>query len=392
MLRVEHCYIEYMRRAESIVVIITLLKVLLTYGFIYICYNYYEFNLYNYIHNFPFPKDAEFGLLNAYLTWDAQFYWYIAENGYGRPVAAAFYPLYPVLMRGVGFIVGNPLSGFLISIAASLVAMLYLFKLCAELYGERVGIFAVVSTLIFPSSFFLSLVYSEALFLMIVILFFWFFRKNYFLGCILCAFFLPLTRPVGVLLCLPLAWLFLIGGESRKRLATLIFMVLLGFTLTHFIVFLSTGDLFLAFKAQQPFSAQNSILNFFRPIDWFSRNFIDIALNFHGITDSAIERLIFALYLLLLFYIWKFQSTAFFLYALIVGMVPAFSGLFMSYSRLLLVCFPIFIQSGIALDGIGSLSGLRRTIGIILATVALGSLVILQLYFVKQYSLNNWVG
>ncbi|MFF2075542.1 glycosyltransferase family 39 protein [Kitasatospora sp. NPDC058162] len=113
-------------------------------------------------------------------TWDGVWYQRIAENGYdpqlielhGFPLAtyyensAAFFPLYPWLMRLVGAVTGlGPYgSGIVVSVLASLVAAAGIFAIAERLAGFRAGVIAAVVWGLFPGSGVEWAVYSDSLF------------------------------------------------------------------------------------------------------------------------------------------------------------------------------------------------------------------------------------
>ncbi|MFJ9946875.1 hypothetical protein [Kitasatospora sp. NPDC091207] len=116
-------------------------------------------------------------------TWDGVWYQRIAENGYdpqliplhGYPLAsyyensAAFFPLYPWLMRLVGAVTGlGPYgSGIAVSVLASFVAAAGIFAVAERLGGFRAGVIAAVVWGLFPGSGAEWAVYSDSLFVAI---------------------------------------------------------------------------------------------------------------------------------------------------------------------------------------------------------------------------------
>ncbi|MFI8457264.1 glycosyltransferase family 39 protein [Kitasatospora sp. NPDC085464] len=113
-------------------------------------------------------------------TWDGVWYQRIAENGYhpqliplhGFPLAtyyensAAFFPLYPWLMRLVGTVtgLGSYGSGIVVSVLASLVAAAGIFAIAERLGGFRAGVTAAALWALFPGSGVEWAVYSDSLF------------------------------------------------------------------------------------------------------------------------------------------------------------------------------------------------------------------------------------
>lgn len=105
-------------------------------------------------------------------------------------------------------------------------------------------------------------------------------------------------------------------------------------------------ELFAGIDAQGLFIADNSIANVFALDRWFVRNFVDVGLVLHGYTNSIIDRVAFALCLPLLFWVYRTQERALFVFALLALLVPALAGSFMSYTRFLLAVFPLFMAGG----------------------------------------------
>lgn len=110
------------------------------------------------------------GFLEMWTRWDARHFIQVAEYGYtdarSDPHATAFFPLFPLLIRGLSaFGLAPALAGMLISAASAVVASAYLFKLAEEDIDVGAGRRAVLYLLMFPTAVFLVAPYSEALFL-----------------------------------------------------------------------------------------------------------------------------------------------------------------------------------------------------------------------------------
>jgi hypothetical protein len=148
-------------------------------------------------------------LLDVWARWDSVWFLRIAENGYGaaEEAAAAFYPLYPLLVGVVGrILLGHyVLAGVLISLAATLGSFALLYRVGLSRLGADGARRAVLYLAVFPFAVFLGAVYSEALFLFLALAAFAFAERGRYLGAGLAAGLAWLTRPLGIALLPPLA-------------------------------------------------------------------------------------------------------------------------------------------------------------------------------------------
>lgn len=104
--------------------------------------------------------------LKIWSHWDGVNYLAIAENGYTNGPRLVAYPLYPWAIRFVTWITGDYLvSAVLISTIASLFAAVLLRRLVRLDFSAAVARRAVWFFLIFPTSYFLHIGYTESLFL-----------------------------------------------------------------------------------------------------------------------------------------------------------------------------------------------------------------------------------
>ena len=105
---------------------------------------------------------------DVWARWDSAWYLRIAEHGYGsREGSAAFYPLYPALVGGLGRVLAGHyvLAGILVSLAACLAAFELLHRLAERRLGAAGASRAVLYLALFPTTIFLQAVYAESLFL-----------------------------------------------------------------------------------------------------------------------------------------------------------------------------------------------------------------------------------
>jgi len=131
----------------------------------------------------------------------------IAQSGY-TPFRAAFFPLYPFLLRALSGGSANEnalaLAGVLVSNVAFGGALWLLFCLTRAEWGEVVARRAVCIEAFFPLAAFGAAVYTESLFLLLSLGLFWCARRKKWALCALCGVLAGLTRNSGPLLCVAL--------------------------------------------------------------------------------------------------------------------------------------------------------------------------------------------
>ncbi|MBL8055529.1 MAG: hypothetical protein JNK29_02470 [Anaerolineales bacterium] len=187
--------------------------------------------------------------LNAQVSWDSEYYLSIALGGYDDPAMRlirdrgtgqevsqnfAFFPLYPLLMRtllpALWFLDLTPiatasLAGVAVALLGTLAGLIALWDLTRSELGEADGLRAVAYLLIFPTGFFLAMVYTEGLFLGLSFTALALSRRKQWLWASLVAGLAPWTRAHGAALALPLvvAWLQAVdwkrplGGQFSAR-------------------------------------------------------------------------------------------------------------------------------------------------------------------------------
>src|SRR5919106_1733117 len=172
------------------------------------------------------PRLHELGYgIDVWARWDSDWYLRIAEDGYAESPSStpAFFPLYPALVGGLGRVLAGHyvLAGVLLSLAACLVALLLLYRLALGRLGEEGARRAVLYLALFPTALFLQAVYSESLYLALVLAAFLLAERGRFLGAGAAAGLAMLTRPVGIALLPALAVLAWRSPERRRALAGL---------------------------------------------------------------------------------------------------------------------------------------------------------------------------
>jgi Mannosyltransferase (PIG-V) len=159
---------------------------------------------------------------DVWARWDSVFYLRIAEDGYDAS-SAAFYPLYPAAVAVLGRILAGHyvLAGILVSLAACLGAFLLLYRLAEDKIGADGARRTMLYTALFPMALFFQAVYSESLYLLLVVAAFVLAERGRFLQAGAVAGLALLTRPVGVALLPALALLAWRKPDRARSLAGL---------------------------------------------------------------------------------------------------------------------------------------------------------------------------
>lgn len=115
-----------------------------------------------------FPASAYASPLTVLGSWDGRWYRMVAANGYslvpGHKSDAAFFPLYPLLLRGVHSLgLGFVTSGVVISNLVFLVGLIAFFELTGMLLSREEAQRAAVWVCVFPLSFVFSMAYPTGL-------------------------------------------------------------------------------------------------------------------------------------------------------------------------------------------------------------------------------------
>ena len=149
---------------------------------------------------------------------DASYYLAIASHGYiaAAPNNLAFFPLYPSLIRALGFLIGSDvIAGLVISTASFALALMLLHRLTELELGSRAADATVLLVAFAPLSFFFTAIYTESVFLLLSVAAVLAARRERWALAGILAGLAALTRPTGVLLVVPLVIMRLKG---RRRL------------------------------------------------------------------------------------------------------------------------------------------------------------------------------
>ena len=150
--------------------------------------------------------------------WDSIHYLDIARHGYAGAEQAAFFPLYPMLMKLLGWVVRSDVAaGALISAASFAIALTLLHRLCELELDRRAADAATLLLALAPLSLFFTAVYTESLFLALSVGAFRAAREDRLRLAGVLAALATVTRVEGILLVVPIALFSLRTARPARR-------------------------------------------------------------------------------------------------------------------------------------------------------------------------------
>ena len=290
------------------------------------------------------------------LQWDSEWYFKIATEGYrynGDPTVQqniVFYPLFPMLARGLATIGGlAPADAMLlVSNVAGLLAIVMLFKLVRDEFGDRLALTTVALLSFFPASVLLSAGYTEPLALLLIVSFFLVLKQERYLPAALLAGLAVADRSTGIVLLPVLLWEMWRNRGHKPFLAVLLPCVLLatsGIWLFMIYLWSQFGDPFVFADGQAAFHRETTL----------AARFIE-ALKFEPFTRMRLndwnpwgqDSWFTLLFIVLIAVGWFRLRSSWTLFAMGVLLLPylTLSGGpagFVSMSRFNLVSFPLFV-------------------------------------------------
>lgn len=296
---------------------------------------------------------------NYSACWDTASYQQIAANGYtytpDQPSTIAFFPMYALLMRWANDLIPGPgdvKAGVIVNVFALLVGVIYVFLLVRRDFSETIAWRTVGFLLLFPSAFFFSVAYSEAIFLAGVAGSLYHARRGQWVRAGLFAAFGSATKLAGILLIVPLvvesltqrAW-------TRPRPFTLAGVLLAPMGAVAYFAWLHVqyGSYRTFFDAQQ-----NWIRESFSPVFLMGiqrlRGDISDAVLFYPPTITPvpgvwilIDTTLVALFLAAGIYLWLRVRASYGALVIAPSLLFGLSGNPQSLNRYLLVLFPVYI-------------------------------------------------
>ncbi|MDP8229903.1 MAG: hypothetical protein P9L93_02240 [Candidatus Gorgyraea atricola] len=377
-----------MLNKRNLIIFLVVYKLFLLTIFIPLAYEMMPFYEASYQENTVLSDDEALNSRSPFKTWDSYNFLYIAKNGYteGHNKFNVLFPLFPVLIKiFLPVFKGDAvMCGILLSSIFSLIGMMYFYYFACRHFSLAVAKASLLILLAFPTAFYFSIIYSEALFFMLIMMFFYYAFAKKYLPAALCALFLPLTRLTGLSIALVFVVIYFENNKTKIRPNILYllspvlgFMALLAFF--HF----TTGNAFEWLDSQRIYIARHSVSNLLNPLVTLYNNFFKTDFTLHGYTTSIVDRIAFLLFTAVLFFTFKKQRFSLFLYAFLVGFLPALTSNMMSYMRYLSIAFPVYLFLGMNFN----IEKRQKRFFLLLVTFFL-----LQGFFIARHVNYFWVG
>jgi len=336
-----------------------------------------------YTANFHWPEAKAPGLEERFKTWDSQHYIYLSNHGYkaGSP-STAFFPLWPGLISAADKALPGAtlLPAIVLANLFSVGAFLLFYLLVRKEFGDEIALTATAFLVVFPGSLFYHLPYSESLFLFLALLLFWALKSDRRDIAMACALLLPMTRPVGFLCLLPVVTFIWENKKPWKDYFVYGAFFLGGLATYFMIMYMFTRNFTEGLNAQNYYLAGASLGKLLHPVEFLGSFLKGVKLG--GILDSIFDRIFFVIFLMTLPLVYRMNKT-WFVFSLMMGLIPAVTNSFVSYTRYVAVVFPLFVVAGqyFATPEMKPWRGL-----------ALAASLGLQLLFILLHSNNYWFG
>lgn len=336
------------------------------------------------------PEFPHNHLVQGLVEYDGGWYGAIAERGYwpvpsNTQSPAAFFPLYPMLMRALVMVgVNHYVAGIIVTLLCGVGALMLFAKWAALLVGEEHARDATVLFALYPFAIYLyGIVYSDALFLLLAVGAFFALEKRQVAVATLLGALATATRPVAPAIVLGLlARNFELQRRDGERLGVrtvLPVFAALGMAAYMLYQWEALGDALLFVHTQSAPGWNNTP----GPHAWFKVEFFKALA--HPLSQLHRLRLLThagatLVALALVWPTWKRLGYGYAVYAAAVLGIPALSSHdFQGLGRYAMAAFPVMLTASLLL---GERPRMRKAV---LATFAVGLLLLAGAFADGQY-------
>ena len=326
-------------------------------------------------------------LLWSWANFDGIHYLTIAKSGY--QFRQAFFPLYPYFVRSLTTFTENYLfSGLLISHFSLIIALFLLYKLVRLDFSEGIARRSLVYLLIFPTSFYLGSVYSESLFLALVLGSFYAARKKHWWIAGVLGAFASATQFVGIFLfpALLVEWYSKKGKRKKKIIKEIgeclpLFFIAVGFLFYMGYLKETVGDPLYFIHIQPLYGAQRTGVKLILLYQVFWR-YIKMLITVQKLTPTyfvvILESLAGVTFLFLSIFAYLRRWFTYVTFMALAFITPTLTGTFSSLPRYVLVLFPGFILLAIWAEK-------YKWVRILYPLISISLLIISLLFFTRGF-------
>ena len=295
-------------------------------------------------------------------NFDGMHYIGIARGGYGL-YQQAFFPLYPRLVGFMShlFMGRTLLGGWVLNLLFLYLSLFFFYKLLKLDFSERISRRTLIYLLLFPTAFFFSMIYTEALFFLLIVSSFYFARnkvlpqtgsyfartKRWWLAGIFGGL-ASATRLVGIFLLPALLFEWWQQKKSQKWDLSLLPIFLIPVGLLVYMLFLKQhyGDSLMFMHVQAFFGAGRNAgrLILLYQVFWrYLKMLITVDKGTLTYFVVVLESLSAVSFLFLGVFVFLRRWYSYLIFVVLAYLTPTFTGTFLSMPRFVLVLFPGFI-------------------------------------------------
>ncbi|EKD90451.1 MAG: hypothetical protein ACD_31C00005G0077 [uncultured bacterium] len=294
-------------------------------------------------------------------NFDGVHYIKIAEEGYKAQFTQAFFPLFPLVISILGyglttffnFYLAFFIAGILVANISFVLSLYFLFKLFNLDYNRELSIKSIYLLIAFPTAFYFSSIYTEATFLLFIVLSLLFMRKKNFLTSGIFISLASATKVIGFLLIPTLLWEIYLTykndglKESNKLIKAVIGLIIAPMGMLSYMYYLkiSFGSPFYFITSQPAFGTERSIDRlvllpqiFFRYLKIFITTPINSGVFFNALLEFSFS--VFILTLLIIFM--RRMRLSYWFFTALNFILPTLTGTLLSMPRFVLMSFLIF--------------------------------------------------
>lgn len=271
----------------------------------------------------------------------------IAVNGY--ITEAAFFPLYPFLLKMGVSVNATLFIGVVLSSALFLFGLLLFYKLLRLDYSRVLANKSLLAVLVFPTAFYLVSVYSESLFFLLLVLSFYFARKGKWLKASLVGVLLSITRLVGIFILPALLVEYLLQNRNTNKKFEVLYLLLtpLGLFLYSLFNYLKWGDWLHFIKAHGELGnsrSVDSVVLFPQTVFRYIKILTTLSNTQFEWWIALLEVSVFFFGGFMLYLAYKNRvRVSYIVFSLFAFLLPSLSGTFSGLPRYTLLSFTMFI-------------------------------------------------